>query len=190
MEEIITCNQAGSSSLNWMKDKRNNLQVFHILTAALKRSAEAVRFFENKGASSQRSLNRAFYLYLGVKKDAQRMILEKIAKSLGIELSTSCDSSIAHDEFKLYQEEYENIFNIIHEMTADELEFYLNYAAIEPAPKIKNLILMLAELSREFLFDVKIWYLNHKNGPYIKNAELQETQETASSGHIVEAVLY
>jgi hypothetical protein len=169
-----------------MKDQRNNLQVFRILTAALKRYGEAVRFFENKGTSSRQSPNKAFYLYLGVKKDAQRMILEKIAESLGIEISTSCESSIADDELILYPEEYENIFNIVHEITADELEFYLNYAAIERDPKIRNLILMLAELSREFLFDVKIWYLNHKNGPHLKNAELQET---ATSGHMVEAAI-
>ena len=32
---------------------------------------------------------------------------------------------------------------------------------------------MLADLSKEFLFDVKIWYLNHKDAEYIEYGEFQ-----------------
>lgn len=186
MEQVKLNQKAGSSPSNGKREGTFNFQVTHIFETGLKRSFEAVKFFEKKGEASQNMLNRAFFLYLSVKKDAQRMILEKIAVSLGIELSLCCEETISDNGFELYQEEYESIFNIVHEIAADELEFYLNYAAVENDPKIKSFIMLLADLSKEFLFDTKIWYLNHKDYSYKSDAELQETP---SSEYVVEKML-
>jgi hypothetical protein len=84
------------------------------------------------------------------------------------------------------EEELEDIFAFIHEIAADELEFYLNYAAVEKDTRIHSLLLMLADLSKEFLFDVKIWYLNHKEANRILNFGLQEKN---LPDYTVEAVL-
>jgi len=137
-------------------------QLTSIIETGLRRSYRAVRFFEKEGAESRRNPIKAFYLYLGVKKDAQRVILEKIAFSFGIELLGTYDDGEINTRVNKFSEEFETVFNLIHEMAADELEFYLTYAETEKEPKVKSLILMLADLAKEFLFDVKIWYLNHR----------------------------
>jgi hypothetical protein len=171
MEKITIKNGDGSLQSSGEQKGSFNFQLINIFETALKRSSEAIQFFEKKGAASQNILNRAFFLYLGVKKDAQRMILEKIAVSLGIEVSVFREEENADNAVELYQEAYENIFDIVHEIAGDELEFYLNYAAIEDDPRIRSFILMLADFSKEFLFDVKIWYLNHKDAGIVEYSE-------------------
>jgi hypothetical protein len=185
MEQILVRKQDGSSPLDQRSTEENDLQICNIIAGALKRADEAVRFFEINGVTSKRMLNRAFFMYLNVKKDAQRKMLGRIASSLGIELSLSFEPINPDSKYESYQEEYGNIFKIIQEITSDELEFYLNYAAVERDQKVKNLILLLADFSKEFLFDVKIWYLNHKECPCIQNAELK----TQPPAYMVETVL-
>jgi hypothetical protein len=178
MERILTFRQTGSSSSYVGMVEENNVQFSAVLEAAIKRSGDAVSFLRNRGEKSRRIINRAFYLYLSVKKDAQRAILEKIAYSLGLEkVLAGKDRSVAgystlneNDD----EEEYGTIFKLIYERAADEFEFYLNYAAVEKEPRIRSLIYMLADLSKEFLFDVKIWYLNHKDSNCYSNAGMQE----------------
>ena len=145
----------------------NAIQNSKILASAVTRAAEGVAFLEEKGAASENVVNKSFFLYMGVKKDAQRVIIEKIARSMGIELSPdfhSRDSDAGTGILKKeIDETLEDIFKIAHEVAADELEFYLNYAAVEQNKTTNSLILMLADLAKEFLFDMKIWYLTHKN---------------------------
>jgi hypothetical protein len=185
MKQILFSKQERLSPVIQRCTEENDLQVCNIIAGALKRADEAVRFFEINGVTSKRILNRAFFMYLSVKKDAQRKMLTRIASSLGIELSSSFEPINPDSKFESYQEEYGNIFKIIQEITSDELEFYLNYAAVEQDPKVKNLILLLADFSKEFLFDVKIWYMNHKECPCIQNAELNPQ----SPAYMVETVL-
>jgi hypothetical protein len=184
MERVLTFRQTGASFSSVGMISEGNLQFSAVLEAAVKRSEDAVGFFKNRGEKSRRIVNRAFYLYLSVKKDAQKAILEKIAYSLGLEKvpAGKTRSGTGFSEFnENYEddknnvdEEYETIFNIIHEKAADEFEFYLNYAAVEKEPRIRSLIYMLADLSKEFLFDVKIWYLSHKDSNSYSNVGMQE----------------
>lgn len=148
-----------------------------IFVSAVTRASEAVKFFEEKGASCSDGLKRAFFLYMSVKKDAQRLIIEKIARSQGIEVASeySVSDPVAGTLPKTaeVEDDFHDIFNIVHEIAADELEFYLNYAAVEKDTRINAILLMLADLSKEFLFNVKIWYLNHKDAEYIEYGEFQ-----------------
>jgi hypothetical protein len=186
----MTYRQTGSSLSFTKREEGYNSQFSVILEVALKRSGDAVRFFERKGESSQRIINRAFFLYLSVKKEAQRAILEKIAYSLGLEKALEGKTQSNYSGLELHEneveEDYCTIFQTIQKIAADELEFYLNYAGIENEPKVKSFIFMLADLSKEFLFDVKIWYLNHKESMCYSNAGMHET---VSSDYVVEAVL-
>jgi hypothetical protein len=189
MEQVITYQPTGPSSPAVKREETINLQFSAILESAIRKSADSVIFFERMGETSSLIMNKAFFLYLSVKKNAQLAILEKIAYCFGLEKSFAVEGRQISECLELNEnkseEEYGTIFHTIHEIAADELEFYMNYAELERDTKIKSFILMLADLSKEFLFDVKIWYLNHKDTPYILNGELQET---VGSGYRVETV--
>jgi hypothetical protein len=157
-------------------------QYSRILASAVRRASEAVIFFNEKGALCENCVAKTFFLYLSVKKDAQRIIIEKIGRSIGIELTPvyyqSGNGAGCGTDEKVKEDLYD-IFHIVHEVAADELEFYLNYAAVEKDGGINSLLLMLADLAKEFLFDIKIWYLNHKdsnesNKPGFKKIVLQD----------------
>ena len=155
-----------------------NPQVSRILTSAAKRATEAVGFFEEKGALSDNVLTRAFYLYMSVKKDAQRAIIWKIVQSLGLEIAPvlGCpqgDDALGERGFEI-GESLEDVFGIVHEVAADELEFYISYASVEKDTKVNSILLMLADLAKEFLFDAKIWYLNHKENTAAMDFGLQD----------------
>jgi hypothetical protein len=142
-------------------------QYSRILASAVRRAAEAVIFFNEKGALYEDCVAKTFFLYLSVKKDAQRVIIEKIGRSLGIELTSvffqSGNGAGGGTDEKEREEDLYEIFQIVHEVAADELEFYLNYAAVEKDAGVNSLLLVLADMAKEFLFDIKIWYLNHKD---------------------------
>jgi hypothetical protein len=177
MHKIPTRNPIRSPLFNKESEDKNSLSFSNILNGSFKRASDAIRFFEEKGSSSEKVINRAFFMYLSVKKDAQRTIMEKIARSLGFEMPFSEYLMNTENKYKntgSVEEELEDIFAFIHEIAADELEFYLNYAAVETDARIHTLLLMLADLAKEFLFDVKIWYLNHKEVNRILNSGLQE----------------
>jgi hypothetical protein len=189
MNNSIIRNPAKSLLFNEEGKGKNASSFSNILNGSFKRASEAVRFFEKKGASSEKVINRAFFMYLGVKKDAQRTIIEKIARSLGFEMSFSYYLPDAENKYKetgSAEQELEEIFTFIHEIAADELEFYLNYAAVENDPKAHSLLLMMADLAKEFLFDVKIWYINHKEANRVLNFGMQEKKP---SDYAVEAAL-
>ncbi len=163
-----------------------SLHLKHLLEAAFKRSFDAVSFFEKKAASSRDVLSKAFFLYLSVKKDAQRVILKKIAISLGFTLHLHYEESITHEDFKISQEEIEDIYQTVSEVTGKELDFYLTYASVENRPRIKSFILILADLAKEFLFDSKIWFLNHKGHETVGTFN---DPEAVSHQYIMETVL-
>jgi len=86
------------------------------------------------GGLSPSLVNKAFFQYLGVKKDAQRRVLEKISLSMGLELkpvSWLPHFENSYENAELADESFGDIFTLIHEISADELEFYLAYAAVE-----------------------------------------------------------
>jgi hypothetical protein len=185
MEGPMEQNTAVNNKIRSMisnEEQKISGQYSRILASAVRRAAEAVIFFNEKGALSDNTVVKTFFLYLSVKKDAQRVIIEKIGRSLGIELTpiyyqSSNEAAGGTDEKA--EEDLYDIFHIVHEVAADELEFYLNYAAVEKDGGINSLLLMLADLAKEFLFDIKIWYLNHKdanesNKPGFKKIVLQD----------------
>ena len=189
MDKIHVRNPISSPQFNKESDDKHTSSFSNILNGSFKRASEAIRFFEKKGSSSKKVINRAFFMYLSVKKDAQRTIMEKIARSLGFEMPLGEYLQDPENKFRdgdSVEEELEEIFAFIHEIAADELEFYLNYAAVEKDIRIHSLLLMLADLSKEFLFDVKIWYLNHKAANRILNFGLQEKN---LPDYTIEAVL-
>ena len=176
MELIETLNSSTSSKIIPETEHNRNSQLCRILTSAARRASEAVVFFEQREAGSEEVVKRAFYSYMGVKKDAQRMIIEKIARSQGIELAPSSALFKTVEEPGAtdleMDENFEDIFQTIHEVAADELEFYIHYAAVEKDIRINSILLMLVDLAKEFLFDVKIWYLNHKEASSVVGADL------------------
>jgi hypothetical protein len=157
-------------------ERNRNSQLCRILTSASRRASEAVVFFQQKEAGSDEVVKRAFYSYMGVKKDAQRVIIEKIARSQGIELAPSYSYRNTGEQLGAtdleIDEDFEGIFQTIHEVAADELEFYIHYAAVEKDIRINSILLMLVDLAKEFLFDVKIWYINHKEASPVAGAGL------------------
>jgi hypothetical protein len=180
MEKSITLNHKIPSRILSDGDHNKNSQfIGRILASAIRRASEAVKFFEERGALSESLLNRAFFMYMSVKKDAQRVIIEKIARSMGIEIAHVYSALCYDDSYPLIDkeldEQFGDIFTIIHGIAADELEYYLNYASVEKDRRKNSILLMLADLSKEFLFDVKIWYLNHKEDNSIYNRDLHES---------------
>jgi hypothetical protein len=166
MEQFLINNPNSSLLFDLDKDDENLRRFSIILEGGYKRAHEAILYFDYKAGTCNKMLNKAFYMYLDVKKDAQRTIMEKIARSLGIELAPVSGSSHKETTPEItnsVDEEFGDIFKIIHEIAADELEFYLMYASVEKNVRVRSLLLMLADLAKEFLFDVKIWYLNHKD---------------------------
>jgi hypothetical protein len=140
-----------------------------ILTLAVRRASEAIQFFEERGAFTERVPNKSFFLYVSVKKDAQRVIIEKIGHSMGIELDHGHFRPRKYADDRLTNSVFENdfngIFEIIQEIAADEVEFYLAHAEMEKNGKIRSLLFMLADLAKEFLLDIKLWRLYHKSAP-------------------------
>jgi hypothetical protein len=189
MEKLSAGNLFKSNLFNKETDDKCATSFSIILNGSFKRASEAVRFFEEKGASSGKMINKAFFMYLSVKKDAQRTIMEKVARSLGFEMPFSeylPDTENKYKDTGNADQELEVIFAFIHEIAADELEFYLNYAAVENDARTHSLLLMLADLAKEFLFDVKIWYINHKEANRVINFGLQEKN---LPDYTIEAVL-
>ena len=76
MHAFIARNHISSPLFNKESNDKNASSFSNILKGSFKRASEAVRFFEGKGASSEKMINKAFFMYLGVKKDAQRLLLE------------------------------------------------------------------------------------------------------------------
>lgn len=142
--------------------EENRIHLTCILESAIKRSFEAVSFFEMQDATCLSADCKAFFMYLGVKKDAQRKLLEKIGTGMGITLSKHRRVTSINSMDNTGQESYEELFTIVNQIASDELEFYENYAALENDHKVKSFLHMLADFSKEFLFDLKIWYLTHK----------------------------
>jgi hypothetical protein len=165
MERVFNQNQVVPHVIE--KGQDGNVARFtKIIGSGYKRACNAVVFFEKKGTLSEKILKKAFFKYLGVKKDAQRKIMEKIAQSMGIELTQPAGipflENIPQKNAEIEEEKFDKIYQSIYEIAEDELEFYLNYAEVAKDAKSRTLILMMADLSKEFLFDLKIWYLNHK----------------------------
>jgi|WetSurMetagenome_2_1015567.scaffolds.fasta_scaffold00396_28 hypothetical protein len=164
-------------------EQDKDLQVWRILSSAARRASEAVVFFEEKAASSENIVVKAFYSYMNVKKDAQRVIIGKIARSQGISLPTMESAQSRSFDFagggEESNEDLEDIFRTVHDVAADELEFYINYAALENEYRANSILLMLMDLAKEFLFDVKIWYLNHKESALDIGPDLQGARSSA-----------
>jgi|SRR5271157_5957473 len=176
MERLGTLSRSISARAVAEREYNSNFQLCRILTSAARRASEAVVFFEERGAGAEGAVRRAFYSYMGVKKDAQRVIIEKIARSQGIELTpvSACQNVDEQLGTMEIDEDFEDIFQTVHEVAADELEFYLHYAMVEKDVRINSILLMLADLAKEFLFDVKIWYLNHKEISSVVGADFYE----------------
>jgi hypothetical protein len=177
MDKIINHNQVYPHRFDMKIENGTDARFSNILEGGYKRASEAVLFFKEKGFLSENILKKAFFMYLSVKKDAQRTIMEKIAFSLGFKMpfvEDLQDTESKYQKIGNVEAEFEKVFAFIHEIAADELEFYLNYAAVEKDARIHSLLLMLADLAKEFLFDVKIWYINHKEANRILNFRLQE----------------
>jgi hypothetical protein len=177
MKKDFFQNQAGPRIYENSKAGHNADQFSNILESGYKRASEAVLFFNEKGALSEKVINKAFFMYLSVKKDAQRTIMQKIARSMGFDMPFSeylQDTENKYKDAASAGQELEELFAFVHEIAADELEFYLNYAAVENDIRTHSLLLMLADLAKEFLFDVKIWYINHKEANRIINSGLKE----------------
>ncbi len=176
MEGIGTLSRSISARTMAERENKSDFQLCRILTLAARRASGAVVFFEERGARAEDVVSRGFYSYMGVKKDAQRVIIDKIARSQGIELTPLSTRQNVDEQLGAMEigEDFENIFRTVHEVAADELEFYLHYATVEKDIQINSILLMLADLAKEFLFDVKIWYLNHKETSSVVRADFYE----------------
>ena len=187
MEKKFSLNEVQSPVINKNRDEDYILRYSRILNTGLRRTSEAMQVFEERGSSDLKLACKAFYHYLSVKKAAQRVIMEKVAYSLDIEISPEFDDpfdtlgfsgSLAENEECLHE-----IFETINEAALSELEFYLNYLSLEKDPKIKALLCIFADLSKEFLFDLRIWYINHKT---LMNDE--DLSEEIQSEYLREAI--
>ena len=146
-----------------------------IIQSALGRAEAAEAFFGSAAQNAPDSVSRAFFLQLANKKALHRRIVEKIG--LNAEL-LSCPMNDGESECAKASPPYDsfhspraaqpavlirNIFELVYEKAMDELDFYLNFVLIEKHPIITSLLFSLANLSKDFLFEVKLRYLEHQS---------------------------
>jgi hypothetical protein len=154
-----------------------------IIRAALNRSDAAEAFF---GFYAQNAFDRycsSFCQQLADKKALHRRVIEKIGlNSELLPFPADCcvsnygDPVVAPGDPSAFQEggpavHMQNIFEIVYEKALDELNFYLNFLLIERHPVISSLLLSLANLSKDFLFEAKLRYLEYQSKINMGNSE-------------------
>jgi hypothetical protein len=125
----------------------------------------AEEFLEKRALKSASAINRSYLLLLSEKKAAQRVVIDKISKNFGAGDSNPRNTDIGREEStEPYDEDgLHRVFETVYEKTIDELDFYINFLLIEHHPIVSSLLLTLVNLSKDFLFEVKIRYLEHQS---------------------------
>src|SRR5271157_5521845 len=136
-----------------------------IINAALRRTFDAENFFAKSAQKSANDVKKSFFSLLSERKASQRIIIDKIRRSFGVERVNTKDGSKmqnrgvdAHSE-----EDFRIIFESICEKTVDELDFYINFLSVEKHPMIISLLLMCADLQKDFLFEARVQYFEHQS---------------------------
>jgi hypothetical protein len=178
------------SEFNWENENNFSKRFFQIIQASLNRTEAAKAFFNLGAQNAVDSNSKAFLQQLESKKDLHCRIIEKIGRNseiLPFPMITGKpeykDTAQHYGDHSVFQAadlatRIHNIFEIVYEKALDELDFYLNFLLIEKHPVISSLLLSLANLSKDFLFEVKLGYL-----------ELQSRMEMSKPEEIVEHFL-
>ncbi len=162
----------------------------NIIQAAQNRAGKAEGFFGRAAVQAADCFGRSFFLQLGAAKALHRRIIEKIRRRSGLEIDSSEARDIEEPGPEISSADWpveraaqsamqaEDAFELVYEKTMDELDFYLNFLFIETHPIISSLLLSLAGLSKDFLFEAKLRFL-----------EYQSRIETGDPGKVVEHIL-
>jgi hypothetical protein len=146
-----------------------------IAQAALHRTEAAEAFLHSGVQNAGDFHSGTFFQQLANQKALHRRIIEKIGRDFELlPYSMNDDVSEPLDETILFVDHsvssiaelgirIRNIFEIVYEKALDELNFYLNFLLIEKHPVIASLLLSLANLSKDYLFEVKLRYLERQS---------------------------
>jgi hypothetical protein len=171
------------SEFIWENSDNFSQRFFHIIKAALNRTQAAKVFFNIGVRNAVDSHSEAFFQQLENKKDIHSRIIEKIGRDsqllpfpMNADIGEYEDTFQQSDDYSVFQaaelsKRIQNIFEIVYEKALDELDFYLNFLLIEKHPVISSLLLSLANLSKDFLFEAKVRYLEHQSRIEIENHE-------------------
>jgi hypothetical protein len=156
---------------------------FQITQAALNRTEAAKAFFSSGARNADDSHSKTFFQQLENKKVLHLRIIEKIGRDSELLPFPINSDAPEHEDAVVYSNDHSvfrtaeptmhirNIFEIVYEKALDELNFYLNFLLLEKHPVITSLLLSLANLSKDFLFEVKLRYLEHQSQMEIGNPE-------------------
>ena len=172
MSEAIALNEYKIISEFISKDSDNfSPRFLQIIQSAASRAEAAEAFFVLAAQNAFDRASRSFFRRLADKKALHGRIIEKIGinanllsgqmnhgESVYLESSLISGDPYGHQVVEPANH-LRNIFEMVYEKTMDELNFYLNFLFIEKHPIIASLLFSMANLSRDFLFEVKIGYL-------------------------------
>jgi hypothetical protein len=171
------------SEFVWEDSDNFSRRFFQIIQASLNRIQAAKAFFSVGARNAVDPYSKAFFQELESKKDLHRRIIEKIGRDsellpfpMNADIGEEMDTAQQSDDYSVSQAaelaaHIQNIFEIVYEKALDELDFYLNFLLIEKHPVIASLLLSLANLSKDFLFEAKLRYIEHQSRIEMDNPE-------------------
>jgi|WetSurMetagenome_2_1015567.scaffolds.fasta_scaffold160029_2 hypothetical protein len=151
------------------------VRFYQIAQAALHRAKAAEAFLRSGVKNAADFHSGAFFQQLVNQKVLHRRIIEKISpdfecapfaanedmpEPLDMTISPGDQSVSKTAELRLCLRE---IFEIVYEKALDELDFYLNFLLVEKHPVMSSLLQSLANLAKDYLFEVKLRYLEHQS---------------------------
>lgn len=135
-----------------------------ILTFGLLKSARGIYYYNNQALYCRNKTNKSFLQYLAEKKRHQLAFLEKIAEKSNNE---NFSSNEFHNNFNylniyltpLFNHSLRDIYNTAYDYAKKELEFFQFLRILQKNAMHHSLLDALIDLSKDFLFDVKMGYL-------------------------------
>ena len=145
-----------------------------ILTFALLKSARGIYYYNNQALYCKNRTNKSFLLYLAEKKRHQLAFLEKIAEKSTNENFSAYEF---HNNFNylniyitpLFNHSLRDIYTIAYDYVKKELEFFQFLKILPKNDMHHSLLDTLIDLSKDFLFDVKMGYLKMAPNTNIHN---------------------
>ena len=154
----------------------NNERYLDFLKFALHRIIETASYFESEAKICKNSTVKLFLYFLAGKKRVQHVILEMIAiNSNGSNYSFSNYNTIKEGELQdsvtLSEMSAEFVLKFAQSKAEKDLNLYSSLAALEEDVCTKNLLLTLANISKDYINDISSGYNRFK----YKNSAFPET---------------
>ena len=141
-----------------------------IITFAFLKVSESSFYYSEESKISTDRTNKLFLRYLDKKKRNQLKFIKKIAEDSNVDI-TSYNGHISPENRYLHfhlpplkNRSLKELYTLSYENAKKELEFFQFLTILQKNSMHNSLIITLIDLTKDFLFDVKMGYINLTSG--------------------------